>query len=179
MRFNLDDYETVESRIKRFYAAHEDGRIITEMIDNFDEGPKRWIVKSSIYLSAGDQAAGLPKATGHAFEIEGTSGANAFAALENSETSAIGRALANMNLSGNKRASREEMAKVSKPEVNWLEEANTSMNGEDLRSLYTRAKAANASAEILDRLKDYAKALDTQSQDLGTGRSGQGSGKAK
>ena len=33
-RFNLADYETVEDRIKKFYAAHEDGRIVTEWENN-------------------------------------------------------------------------------------------------------------------------------------------------
>jgi hypothetical protein len=36
--------------------------------------------------------------------------------LENCETSAIGRALANYNYSGNKRPSREEMGKVARQE---------------------------------------------------------------
>ena len=31
-RFNLNDYETVEDRIKRFYAEHPDGRILTELV---------------------------------------------------------------------------------------------------------------------------------------------------
>jgi len=30
MRFNLEDYETVEERIRRFYEDNPDGRIITE-----------------------------------------------------------------------------------------------------------------------------------------------------
>ena len=29
-RFNLDDYETVESRIKKFYEQNPDGRIVTK-----------------------------------------------------------------------------------------------------------------------------------------------------
>lgn len=166
MRFNLEDYETVEQRIKRFFEANPDGRITTEWINQNEqqETKRTWVVSASVFLTAGDQANFLPKATGLAFEVDGTGGANQQAALENAETSAIGRALANMNLSGNKRASREEMQKVSKPEVDWIKEAGEIMNVKDLRTLYTKAKAANASAEILDRLKDYAKALDNQSK---------------
>jgi hypothetical protein len=69
MRFNLDDYETVESRIKRFMETNEDGRLVTELITDplLQEKPIIWVVKSYAYLSAGDQAAGLPKATGYAF----------------------------------------------------------------------------------------------------------------
>ena len=113
--FNLADYETVEDRIKRFYEAHPDGRIITEdyTTDN-DRAQMMWRVKTTIYLDEGSQAAGLPKATGHAFEVDGVGMANKTSALENCETSSIGRALANMNLSGNKRTSREEMEKVAR-----------------------------------------------------------------
>lgn len=180
-RFNLDDYETVESRIKRFYEAYPDGRIITEWANrerwDFDtdepRGPRNWVVKATIYLSAGDQANGLAKATGYASETDGTGGANsAGAALENCETSAIGRGLANMGLSGNKRASREEMAKVERvAQHDWIAEAQGILNVDDLRSLYTRAKAQGAPAEVLEQLKDYANALNTSSEDSGSNRS--------
>ena len=102
-RFNLEEYETVEERIRRFYEDNEDGRIVTEW-SNANEyvysaereiGKRTWVVKATVYLTGGDQANDLPKATGLAFEIDGGSGANQTAALENAETSAIGRALAN------------------------------------------------------------------------------------
>jgi len=54
------------------------------------------------------------KATGFAFEVDGQGMANKTSALENCETSAIGRALANAGFSGNKRTSREEMEKVAR-----------------------------------------------------------------
>lgn len=182
MRFNLEDYETVESRIKRFYELHADGRITTVWESSYaidGVSPNIWVIKASVFLSAGDQANYLPKATGYAFEKDGTGGANQQAALENAETSAIGRALANMALSGNKRASREEMAKVAKADVDWLAEAEQILNVHDLRSLYTKAKAANADAEILEKLKDYAKALDTESKDPGVGGGRKGSGSSQ
>jgi hypothetical protein len=166
MRFNLDDYETVESRIKRFYELYEDGRITTSWDNDFEAGtPRTWVMKASVYLTAGDQANALPKATGYAFEVDGTGGANNTSALENAETSAIGRALANMNLSGNKRASREEMQKVAKAQVDWMAEADKVMNVEQARDLYAKAKAAKAPAEVLDRLKDIGKALNSGSKD--------------
>lgn len=114
-QFNLEDYETVEERIKRFYEKYEDGRIITENVTTpADRANGIWIVKSYIYLSTGDQAAELPKSTGYAFEVDGQGMANKTSALENCETSSIGRALANMNMSGNKRTSRSEMEKVAR-----------------------------------------------------------------
>lgn len=114
-QFNLEDYETVEVRIRRFYENHPDGRIITENVTTqSDRAGGMWIVKAYIYLSTGDQANDLPKSTGYAFEVDGQGMANKTSALENCETSAIGRALANMDMSGNKRTSREEMEKVAR-----------------------------------------------------------------
>ena len=162
MRFNLDDYETVESRIKRFMETNEDGRLVTELITDplLQEKPIIWVVKSYAYLSAGDQAAGLPKATGYAFEVDGTGGANATAALENAETSSLGRCLANLSMSGNKRASREEMEKVIRSEANvnrnWTAEASKLTDVDALRLLWAEAKAAKAPQKTLDQIKELA-----------------------
>lgn len=114
-RFNLEDYETVEERLKRFYADHPDGRVITfEVTGEEDRAKGYWVVRAELYLNHEELHARTPKAHGYAFEIEGTAGANVTSSLENAETSAIGRALANANYSGNKRASREEMEKVAR-----------------------------------------------------------------
>lgn len=166
-RFNLEDYELVETRIKKFYELHPDGRIVTEWENNFEEvsGVRTWVVKTTIFLDAGDQANKLAKSTGYATETDGTGGANsAGAALENCETSSIGRALANMGLSGNKRASREEMRKVERVTqhaTDWLSKADKLTDVEALRQLWAQAKAGNAEAEILDRIKDRANQLSS------------------
>jgi hypothetical protein len=156
-RFNLADYETVEERIRRFYAAHEDGRIVTEW-QNFDgyidkQEPASYVIKAFVYLTSGDQANGLPKATGYAIEIDGTGGANNGSALENAETSAIGRALANMNLSGNKRASREEMQKVERTQVDYLAELEKTTTVEAVRDLYSKAVRSQQPKDVLDTIK--------------------------
>jgi len=120
MRYNLDDYETVDDRIQRFYADHPDGRIVTyEVTEEADRARGYFVVRAQIYTDHEDQHANCPKATGLAFEIEGTSGANVTSSLENCETSAIGRALANGGYSSSKkgRASREEMEKVQRGPV--------------------------------------------------------------
>lgn len=175
-RFNLEDYETVESRIKKFYEQNPDGRIVTKWANNFmlSDQTTTYIVKASVYLTAGDQANKLPKATGLAVEVTGTGGANNGSALENAETSAIGRALANMNLSGNKRASREEMQKVQRIESqtkDWLKEADKIMNIDAMRWLYAQAKESGASQEILEELIERARVLGAESESAGAGGS--------
>ena len=174
-RFNLEDYETVEERIKRFYEANEDGRITTEnLTTDTDRATGTWIVKASVYLTAGDQANNLPKATGLAFEVDGGQGANQTAALENGETSAIGRALANSGLSGNKRSSREEMAKVErgvtpKPVTDWVAKADAAKDIDKLRLVYAQAKAQGAPKEVLARIKARGESLSAGSENPGDG----------
>lgn len=168
-RFNLEDYETVEDRIKRFYLDNEDGRIVTHNLTTpSDREQKTWIVFAEIFLTAGDQANDLPKATGLAFEIDGTGGANATSALENAETSSIGRALANGNYSGNKRASRTEMQKVASAEpIDFLAKLAELNDIEQIRLTYAQAKAAGVAKEVLDKIKARGESFNSGSKDTG------------
>lgn len=173
-RFDLDSYATVGERLAQFHLDYPDGRITTDWENNFwSESDKKqsWVVKATIYLSAGDQANNLPKATGYAAETDGTGGANNVAALPNAETSAIGRALMVMGYSMNKDpktlASREEMQKVNQKD--YLVQADSLEDVDSLRTLYTNAKAANAPKEVLDRIKDRAESL-AKSKSAGAGR---------
>jgi hypothetical protein len=180
-RFNLNEYQDVQARLNILHRDYPDARIITENLTTpADRSVSTWVVKASLYLNAGDQSLGLAKATGHAFEIDGGTGANQTAALENGETSAIGRCLRIAGIGEG--ASREEMAKANrevtpKPPVDWLKEADGILNVNDLRNLYTRAKAQGAPADVLEKLKDYANALNSTSEDSGTRGSVPGVGK--
>lgn len=106
--FNLDDYETVEERLVKFWKDHPDGQIHTKVLEHTSA---RFIVEASIYRTEADPR---PWTTGLAEETVQGRGVNATSALENCETSAIGRALANAGYATKgKRASREEMTKVA------------------------------------------------------------------
>ena len=106
--FNLEDYETVEERLVKYWKDHPDGQIHTEIIE---VSASRFIVKASVFRTEADAR---PWTTGLAEETVQGRGVNATSALENCETSAIGRALANAGYATKgKRASREEMAKVA------------------------------------------------------------------
>ena len=107
MAFNLADYETVESRLEKFWKEYPDGRISTKIEQATDT---RYIVSAELYKTEADAK---PCATGLASESISDRGVNSTSALENCETSAIGRALANAGYAAKgKRASREEMTKV-------------------------------------------------------------------
>ena len=170
-RFNLENYQDVQSRLNALHKEHPDARVVTENLTTpSDRSVLTWVVKASLYLTAGDQANGLAKATGHAFEIDGGTGANQTAALENAETSAVGRCL---RLAGiGEGPSREEMVKANKPQIdNWVTQADSISDVTELRKLYAKAKAANQDSAVLKAIQDRAEALDTGSKDSGAGGS--------
>jgi hypothetical protein len=106
--FNLDDYEPVASRLDRFLKAHPDARVITDLVHYLADVA---VFKCELWLE------GEIIATGWAEEIRGQGNVNKTSHLENCETGAVGRALANAGLSGSdftKRPSREEMGKVQR-----------------------------------------------------------------
>jgi hypothetical protein len=114
--FNLADYETVESRLEKWNGEYPDGRIETELIEASNT---RFIVMAKLFKTEADAK---PCSTGLAFEVITEKGVNSTSALENCETSAIGRALANAGFAAKgKRASREEMAKVNNNQPNEYE----------------------------------------------------------
>jgi hypothetical protein len=105
--FNLADYETVEVRLEKFIKEYSDFRIATELeVVEKD----RYIVKAYLFKTSSDDVAW---ATGYAEEKITDRGVNSTSALENCETSAIGRALANAGYAAKgKRPSQSEMKKV-------------------------------------------------------------------
>jgi hypothetical protein len=107
MGFNLDDYEPVEVRLEKYWKEHPDGRIETELLEASKD---RFIVMARLYRTEADAKCWT---TGIAEETVASRGVNQTSALENCETSAIGRALANAGYATKgKRPSKEEMSKV-------------------------------------------------------------------
>lgn len=108
LSFNPSEYALVASRITLFYERYPTGRIVTELISR----DRDVVFKASAYRSSDEIQ---PAATGWASEREGDGEINEVACLENTETSAIGRALANLGFTAAiKRPSREEMDKAER-----------------------------------------------------------------
>jgi hypothetical protein len=142
MAFNLEDYETVESRLEKWHGKFPDNRIETELIEASNA---RFIVLCKLFKTEADAK---PCATGLAFETISDRGVNSTSALENCETSAIGRALANAGFAAKgKRASKEEMTKV----VN-ISPASFKDKLESRQNMY--GKAGSKSAQIETILRD-------------------------
>lgn len=169
-RFDLQQYATVAERLNMLYDKFPDARIITENITTeADRAQKMWVMKATLFLTDADQERGLPKAIGHAFEIDGGQGANQTSALENAETSAVGRCLSLANWNGNKNvnslASREEMQKVirvmEQKSAEYRKRAEASDNVTELRTIYAEAQATGIDVETLKWIEEKARGLKT------------------
>jgi len=106
---SLEHYAPVADRLTLFYARYPNGRVVTELVSR-DESEITF--KAFVYRSAEETQ---PAATGWAAERIGDGDVNTVACLENTETSAVGRALANLGLTASRnRPSREEMEKAAR-----------------------------------------------------------------
>tara|TARA_R110002012_G_scaffold286879_2_gene478794 strand:+ start:1320 stop:1895 length:576 start_codon:yes stop_codon:yes gene_type:complete len=94
------DYKTVAERVTEFHKEHKENKsIITEIIQFKDA-----IVVVKAVIKIGEDVF-----CGHAYEDIGSSPINTTSALENCETSAIGRALASAGYAGSEFASADEL----------------------------------------------------------------------
>ena len=96
------EYETVALRVQKFKSAYPNHALTTEVLTRDEDCV---VMKASIYNPEGRLIA-----TGHAEEYRKASTINKTSALENAETSAIGRALAAFGLGGTEFATADEVA---------------------------------------------------------------------
>ena len=153
-RDDLSDYALVADRITLFYERYPDGRIVTELHSRAD---REITFKALVFRTATDE---LPAATGWASEREGDGEINRVACLENTETSAVGRALANLGFTASsRRPSREEMEKarrMSSSRGNWpvsnsVMEPRSPRLATDADPLQRRANAVHDLLGLIER----------------------------
>jgi hypothetical protein len=110
MAFNLDNYEDVQSRVKRFQEAFPVGRIVCDVIQ-FDAIKGHILVAASVYREHEDT---LPAAVDYAFGDAATYPAQMRKFyVEDTCTSAIGRSIS-LILETTSKATKQDMAKVER-----------------------------------------------------------------
>jgi hypothetical protein len=174
-RFDLSQYSTVAERIDAFWKKYEKGRLHTELV-HFS--PDQVVIRAEVYLDRDDER---PVTVDYAEERLDSSPVNRVSMVENCATSAIGRALADLGgeFTGAKRPSAEEMQKVARHEGaqktrDWITEAQALTDVDLLRMLWAEAQQAGASPDILEKVKEYAAALDSGGKRAGVDAGVQG-----
>lgn len=115
LNFSGDGYAPVAERVRIFYDRYPTGRIVTHLVRRTDE---EVVFRAEVFRNPDERE---PAATGWALEREGDGEINTVACLENTETSAVGRALANLGLTAStNRPSREEMDKANRARARLL-----------------------------------------------------------
>ena len=131
------EYQTVALRVQKFREQHPDWSIITALISRDAE--------TVVMLASVMNEQNRIIATGHAEEFRNASQINSTSALENCETSAIGRALAAAGFGGTEFASANEVQNAihqqSNPEK-FIKQIEESTNVEELKSSFKSAFAA-------------------------------------
>ena len=134
------EYQTVALRVQRFREAHPDWEISTEIIE---ANEKFVIMQARIYNTEGKCIA-----TGHAEEFRAASQINQTSALENAETSSIGRCLAAAGWGGTEFASANEVQNAIHQQnkkvdsTNFVEQIRGAKNVEELKTHFANAFAA-------------------------------------
>lgn len=108
---SLENYEPVAERLARWLSGDFNGqpRVLTDMVSQ--PGSDVCVFRAELWVDT------VLISTGWAEEIRGQGNVNRTSHVENCETSAIGRALANAGVAGSdpaQRVSREEMGKVQR-----------------------------------------------------------------
>jgi len=161
--FDVGEYAPVADRITLFYARFPMGRITTRLIARTEH---EITVQAYVFRSVEEER---PSATGLASERIGDGDVNTVACLENTETSAIGRALANLGLTASaNRPSREEMDKANRARARHVCEASpqspASSAAAARKPSLTSRMPSPASVAIQRRADRVMDALDLLSQ---------------
>lgn len=159
----MDNYDSVENRIDQFFTDHPTGRIITDIV-SMDE--RLIVMRCDIYRNTEEL---YPAATDFAQERIGTSDITTKSWLEVCSTSAIGRALADLNYAKKKngkltRPSAEEMLKttVSAEHEALIRKVEALYSAEDFAGLGAfriEMVEAKAPAWLISKIDNYGTLL--------------------
>ncbi|MFL5560848.1 MAG: hypothetical protein ACJ79K_05155 [Gemmatimonadaceae bacterium] len=157
--FDLTSYTPVAERIRLFYERYPAGRIVTELVSSDSRDGVTVVTFRALAFRAATDAE--PAATGWASERDDDGEINAVACLENAETSAIGRALANLGFATSTRPSREEMEKAQRGRARIAERAASSYRARTFRAQPpVRELSGRASADSVAEVDSLAAELE-------------------
>lgn len=141
------NYVEVNERIKAFWQLCPNGRIYTQIV-TIDNGI--CVIKAEVYENMQED---YPRATGIAYEKEGSTFINKTSYIENCETSAVGRALGNAGIGiDTSVASAEEVQNAIKQQENEVPK----LSSEEIKILEATEKKYNLSGEEVAKvLKKY------------------------
>ena len=153
--FNPDEYALVAERIALFYERYPSGRIIPRLHSVTREAV---VFEARVFRNDSDMQ---PAAVGWAREFEGDGDINEVACLENTETSAIGRALANLGFAASKRRpSYEEMMKADRARRRLAARQQAAPEARSIPTIIPRASPnpvlqakANTAMDLVRRLR--------------------------
>ena len=158
-------YVEVNERIKYFRANYQDWALVSELI-SLENGV--CVIKANVL-----NPEGVVKATGYAYEKEGSTFINKTSYIENCETSAWGRALGNLgigidtsiasaeevlNASLNQKPKEKTKPTVSDKDLDFYEVIAVMESADDLKEYYQTTKEQVDDRDayhklVLDRLK--------------------------
>ena len=141
------EYQTVAYRVQQFRELHPTWTLLTKVLDRTDE----CVVMEAQILDE----AGRLIANGHAEEYRKASSINKTSALENAETSAIGRALASLGLGGTEFASADEVARAVSGEKASVDDRPRKSAPKELLG-----KAATAADSGVESFRQFWRELD-------------------
>ena len=149
-------YVMVNERIVYFRKIYPEGSIITELLSSTN-GVHTF---KAMAINNGNVLA-----TGHASEIEGSSNVNKTSALENAETSAVGRALGILGIGiDSSIASAEEVSNAVEQQDNT--EENKPASKKDLEDAKQTLREAHEMGSLKDAYHELPSALKTQLRDF-------------
>jgi hypothetical protein len=141
------EYQTVAYRVGKFREKYPDWTLQTDIVTRTDE----CVVMKAAILNA----EGRVISTGHSEEYRADGKINATSALENSETSAIGRALAALGLGGTEFASADEVAHAISGKSGVIKPTDGAMSRVDPKRRPVIADTATLIRDYLNEDRDF------------------------